>query len=137
MLGGVERGSLGKTHSFMLWYAKPLRPCLTLCNPMDHSPPGSSVRGILQVRILKWVASPSSGESSPTQGSKLCLLSLLHCRRILYPLSHWGSSGHSCHSGNSKGLRNSMFCDRNCALCQKPGGRAKCIFLIPPGQDWR
>ena len=30
--------------------------CLTLCNPVDCSPPGSSVRGILQARILEWVA---------------------------------------------------------------------------------
>ena len=30
--------------------------CLTLCDPMDCSPPGSSVRGILQARILEWVA---------------------------------------------------------------------------------
>ena len=36
--------------------AKSLRLCLTLCNPMDCSPPGSSVHGILQARILKWVA---------------------------------------------------------------------------------
>ena len=28
--------------------------CLTLCNPMDCSPPGSSVNGILQARILEW-----------------------------------------------------------------------------------
>ena len=34
--------------------------CLTLCNPMDCSSPGSSVHGMLQVRILEWVASPSS-----------------------------------------------------------------------------
>ena len=30
--------------------------CLTLCDPMDYSPPGSSVPGILQARILEWVA---------------------------------------------------------------------------------
>ena len=30
--------------------------CLTLCDPMDCSPPGSSVHGILQTRILEWVA---------------------------------------------------------------------------------
>ena len=36
--------------------AKLLQSCLTLCNPMDCSPPGSSVHGILQARILKWVA---------------------------------------------------------------------------------
>ena len=33
---------------------------LTLCDPMDCSPPGSSVHGILQARILEWVAMPSS-----------------------------------------------------------------------------
>ena len=38
--------------------------CPTLCNPMDYSPPGSSVHGILQARILEWVAMPSSMESS-------------------------------------------------------------------------
>ena len=34
--------------------------CLTLCNPMDCSPPSSSVQGILQARILEWVAIPFS-----------------------------------------------------------------------------
>ena len=33
--------------------------CLTLCDPMDCSLPGSSVQGILQARILEWVAMPS------------------------------------------------------------------------------
>ena len=37
---------------------------LTLCNPMDCSPPGSSVHGILQARILEWVAIPFSRASS-------------------------------------------------------------------------
>ena len=32
--------------------------CLTLCDPMDCSPPGSSVHGIFQARILEWVAPP-------------------------------------------------------------------------------
>ena len=35
--------------------AKLLQSCLTLCDPMDRSPPGSSVQGILQARILEWV----------------------------------------------------------------------------------
>ena len=30
--------------------------CLTLCDPMDHSPPASPVHGILQARMLEWVA---------------------------------------------------------------------------------
>ena len=38
--------------------------CLTLCNPMDCGPPGSSAHGILQARILEWVAMPSSRGSS-------------------------------------------------------------------------
>ena len=39
---------------------------LTLCGPMDSSPPGSSVHGILQARILEWIAiSFSRGSSQP------------------------------------------------------------------------
>ena len=38
--------------------------CTTLCDPMDYSLPGSSVHGILQARILEWVAKPSSRASS-------------------------------------------------------------------------
>ena len=36
--------------------AKLLQSCSTLCDPIDGSPPGSSVPGILQARILEWVA---------------------------------------------------------------------------------
>ena len=39
------------------------RSCLTLCNPVDCSPPGFSVHGILQARILEWVSTPSSNVS--------------------------------------------------------------------------
>ena len=45
----------------------------TLCDPMDCSPPGSSVHGILQARILEWVAMPFSP-------------GFLHCRLTLYYL---------------------------------------------------
>ena len=44
--------------------AKSLRSCLTLGDPMDRIPPGSSVSGILQARLLEWVAMPSSRGSS-------------------------------------------------------------------------
>ena len=54
--------------------------CLTLCDPMDHT-----VHGILQARILEWVAFPFSRGIVPTQGSNP---GLLHCGRILYQLSH-------------------------------------------------
>ena len=40
--------------------------CPILCNPMDCSPPGSSVHGILQARILEWIVIPfSRGSSQP------------------------------------------------------------------------
>ena len=39
--------------------AKSLQSCLTLCDPIDGSPPGSPVPGILQARILEWFAVPS------------------------------------------------------------------------------
>ena len=42
--------------------AQSLLSCLTLCDPMDCSPPDSFVHGILQARILKWVAISSSGD---------------------------------------------------------------------------
>ena len=38
--------------------------CPTLCDPMDCSPPGSSVHGVLQAEILEWVAIPFSRRSS-------------------------------------------------------------------------
>ena len=44
--------------------AKLLQSCPTLCKPMDCSPPGSSVHGILQARVLEWVVMPSSRGSS-------------------------------------------------------------------------
>ena len=40
----------------MVCYAKSLQSCLTLCNPIDGSPPGFPVPGILQARTLEWVA---------------------------------------------------------------------------------
>ena len=66
--------------------AKSLQSCPTLCNLMDCSPPGSSVPGILQARILEWVAMPSSGEIFLTQESSPHLLRLLHWRVGSLPL---------------------------------------------------
>ena len=48
-------------HLAQVWAAQ---PCLTLCDPVDCSPPGSSVRGILQARILERVAVPFSSAPS-------------------------------------------------------------------------
>ena len=50
--------------SLLCMYANLLQLCLTLCDPMGCSPPGSSVHGIIQRRILEWAAVPSSRGSS-------------------------------------------------------------------------
>ena len=60
----------------------------TLCNPMECSPPGSSVNGISQARILECVVISFSRRIFLTQGSNL---DLPHYRQILYHLSHQGS----------------------------------------------
>ena len=60
--------------------------CSSLCDSMDCSLPGSSVHGILQGRILEWVAIPFSRRIFLTQGSNP---HLSHCRQILNCLSHW------------------------------------------------
>jgi len=62
--------------------------CPALRDPMDCSPPGSSVHEIFQIRIWEWVAIPFSRRIFPTQGSDP---SLPHCRQILYRVSHQGS----------------------------------------------
>ena len=53
--------------------AKLLQSCLTLCDPIDGSPPVSSVPGILQARILEWVASSFSNASKHAKSLQLCL----------------------------------------------------------------
>ena len=80
----------GKVH----WAGKTLlvtQLCLTLCDPMNCSLPGSSVHGIFQARILEWVASPLLQGIFLTQGLNLCLLCLLHWQADSLPLSYLGS----------------------------------------------
>ena len=53
-------GLLGATPSILSYFvaaaAKSLQSCPTLCDPIDGSPPGSAIPGILQARTLEWVA---------------------------------------------------------------------------------
>ena len=65
--------------------------CLTFCNRVDCSPPGSSVHGILQSRRLDWVAGFLLQGIFPTQVSNLGLLHLLHWQAHSLPLSYLGS----------------------------------------------
>ena len=76
--------------------AKSLQSCLTLCDTMGCSPPGSSVLGILQARILEWVAMPSSrGSSWPRDWTWISYISSVLRIRWL-PRWHRGKES-ACH----------------------------------------
>ena len=67
---------------------KSLQSRLILCDPMDYSPPGFSVHGILQVNILEWVAMPSSrGSSWPRDRTCVSYVSCIG-RWVLH---HWAT----------------------------------------------
>ena len=99
---------------------------------MDCSPPGSSIHGILQARILEWFVSLLQG-IFPTQGSNP---SLPHCRWIMYHLSNQGSPRISLLQGNflnqelNQGL---LHCRR--ILYQLP--KFQGIFLVINNLMWR
>ena len=67
--------------------AKSLQACPTLCDPIDCSPPVSSLCGILQARILEWVAMPfSRGSSLPREKKKSTKVISLKRSKFLYKL---------------------------------------------------
>ena len=79
------------THTFHLKECLVTKSSLTLCDPMDCSPPGSSIHRIFQARILEWVAiSFSRGSSWARDWTHVCCGSCIG-RWILYLLSHPGS----------------------------------------------
>ena len=97
------RGSAGnlprlgiKPLSSTLAHAKLLQSCLTLCDPTDCSPPGSSVHGIFQARVLEWGAIAFSNSSWVISNPKrwCCESAALHM-----PASFENSSGHSTGKG--------------------------------------
>ena len=69
------------------WSGSPVLTYIQFLQHMDYSPPGSSVPGMLQARILVWVVISFSRESSRSRDQtqvSCASSSLLHCRRILY-----------------------------------------------------
>ena len=79
----------------LLLYVLIIQSCLTLCDPMDCSPPGSSVHGIFQATILEWVALPSSrGSSRPSNQASLSYVSCI-VRWAFYHQGHLGSPSFS------------------------------------------
>ena len=94
--------------------AKSLRLCPTLCDPIDGRPPGSSVPGILQARILEWVAISFSNACMRAKSLQLCLTSVRPCgqqpSRILCPQDSLGkNTGVGCHSFSMEVRRQAQF----------------------------
>ena len=79
------------------WVSEVTQSCPTLCDPMDCSPPGSSVHGIFQAVVLEWIAiSFSRGSSRPRDQTRLSCIVDRHftvwaTREVLLPASKWGS----------------------------------------------
>ena len=91
-VGSLPLTTPGKPHVCVCMYiyrrcAKSLQTCLTLCGLMDCSPPGSSVPGILQARILEQLAIPFSRGSSRPRETWVFLIA----GRFFYHLSLQGS----------------------------------------------
>ena len=74
--------------------------CLTLCDPRDCSPPGSSVHGILQARILEWVAISSFRGSSWPRDQTTCLM---HWQAGSLPLAPPRKPQHALLSAHKSG----------------------------------
>ena len=69
-----------------------IQSCPTLCNLMDCSPPGSSVHGILQARILEWVTIPfSRGSSQPRDWTQVSFIADNFCSHLTEP-TVWATS---------------------------------------------
>ena len=84
--------------------ARSLQPCLTLFNPMDCSPPGSSVHGILQARILKWVANSFSTDL-PDPGIKpRSLMSPALAGGLFTTSATWEVAVSSIRGANASGI---------------------------------
>ena len=77
--------------SFVCMHDPLLQLCLTLRNPMDSSPPGFSVHGIFQAKILEWISMPSSRGSSLSRDQTHVSCSSRIAGRLFYLLTHQGS----------------------------------------------
>ena len=69
---GVEAGNAAAAAAAAAAATKLLLSCITLCDPIDGSLPGSSIPGILQARVLEWVAIPFSRAGNAGQGQVDC-----------------------------------------------------------------
>ena len=79
-------------------HAKSLQSCLILCDSVHYSSPGSSVHGILQARILEWVAMPSSSDLPDPGIEPMSLMSPALAGRFFSTSATWEALT-SCSTG--------------------------------------
>ena len=150
--GGLRQASLFPTRALILvlnplsaslWVcAQSLQLCLTLCSPMDCSPLGSSVHGLLQARILEWVAMPSFvGSSQPRdQTHVFCLAGGLFTHWATWEtlsanlvLSNWGVP--LIWKGNSLMVQWLGLCTLTAKGLESPGSNPGHGIKIPQAWD--
>ena len=107
---------LGESQLTTRMFGKSLQSCLTLCNSVDCNPPGSSVHGILQARILEGVAMSSSRGSFQLRDQTRVSYASCIGRWVLY---------HECHLGS---LITSLWCPPGLCLSLKPC--LLCVWLL-------
>ena len=110
--------------------AQLLQSSLTLCDPMDCSPPGSSVHGIFQTRILEWVAMPFSRGSSQLRDWTSVSYDSCIGRRVLYHWAPWEALIDSFHqikkhfdpysSNTCQRFRDPLICDLGFLMLSSP-----------------
>ena len=88
--------------------AKSLQSCPALWDPMDCSPPGSSVHGNSPGKNTGVGSHALLQEIFTTQGSNSCLLWFLHCRPTLCPWSQWGSPYKCIHQLSYRNTNSKM-----------------------------
>ena len=113
--------------------AQSLRSCPTLCDTLDCSPPGSSVHGILQSRILEWVAMPWSRVSS--QPRDWTCISCISCIAggffTAAPKYTWGNSWQTGFPGGCNGKEFTWQCRRHNTCEFNPW-----VWQMPQRRKW-
>ena len=80
-------------------HSKSLQSCLILCNPMDCSPPGSSVYGILQARILSELPFPPPGDLPDPRTEPVFLMSSALAGGFFTTRAAWKATRHGIRHG--------------------------------------
>ena len=131
----------GNKENILPWGRACVHACCSSSNPMDYSPPGSSLHGIFQARILEWMVIPSSrGSSPPRDWTHVSYFSCIG-RRVHYHYHHQiNPRAGLCFSNSSVHRTRSGKCSRRHLSTSSPTVRtmSPCFSQAlswPHGQD--